>query len=102
MRSAMTEAGIGLLVIVAGAIFVAGAFYESEEQEAEGYRISITVSDAAGLTEGSNVRLAGEDVGEVSALWQRPRGAKAALAFAHGAGAGMQHVFLEAACAGLV
>jgi predicted alpha/beta-hydrolase family hydrolase len=43
----------------------------------------------------------GEDVGEVSALWLRPRGATAALAFAHGAGAGMQHVFLEAACAGL-
>ena len=73
MRSELTEAGIGLLVIVAGAIFVAGAFYESEEQEAEGYRISITVSNAAGLIEGSNVRLAGIDVGEVSAMALLPQ-----------------------------
>ncbi len=32
---------------------------------------------------------------EVSALWLRPRGAGAALALAHGAGAGMHHPFLE-------
>jgi predicted alpha/beta-hydrolase family hydrolase len=32
---------------------------------------------------------------EVSALWLRPRGAVAALALAHGAGAGMRHPFLE-------
>lgn len=35
--------------------------------------------------------------GEVSALWLRPRGAVAALAFAHGAGADMNHTFMEAA-----
>ena len=35
------------------------------------------------------------DKGEVSALWLRPRGAAAALALAHGAGAGMRHPFIE-------
>src|SRR5690606_38478748 len=31
----------------------------------------------------------------VSGLWHRPAGARAALALAHGAGAGMRHAFLE-------
>ncbi len=34
--------------------------------------------------------------GTVSALWRRPRGARAALVLAHGAGAGMEHPFMEA------
>ena len=33
---------------------------------------------------------------EVSALYQRPRGARALLLLAHGAGAGMRHPFMEA------
>lgn len=73
MRSALTEAGIGLFVVVAGAIFVASAFHEGDEQEAEGYRVSITVADAAGLTEGSDVRLAGIEVGEVAAMALLPQ-----------------------------
>ncbi len=36
-----------------------------------------------------------EGSGEVSALWLRPRRAGAALALAHGVGAGMHHPFLE-------
>jgi hypothetical protein len=32
----------------------------------------------------------------VSALWQAPPGAQAAYVFAHGAGAGMRHAFMEA------
>ena len=36
---------------------------------------------------------------EVSALYQRPRGARALLALAHGAGAGMRHPFMEAVSA---
>jgi len=39
--------------------------------------------------------------GSVSGLWERPDGAHAALVFAHGAGAGMQHAFMEAAAAEL-
>lgn len=39
--------------------------------------------------------------GEVSALWLRPRGATAALALAHGAGADMHHAFMEAAAQAL-
>jgi predicted alpha/beta-hydrolase family hydrolase len=35
--------------------------------------------------------------GQVSALWLRPQGARAALALAHGAGAGMRHAFMESA-----
>ncbi|MCZ6785683.1 MAG: alpha/beta hydrolase, partial [Planctomycetota bacterium] len=33
--------------------------------------------------------------GEVSALLQRPDGARSLLVFAHGAGAGMRHRFME-------
>ena len=33
--------------------------------------------------------------GEVSALWLRPRGAKLLYVFAHGAGAGIHHAFME-------
>jgi predicted alpha/beta-hydrolase family hydrolase len=36
-----------------------------------------------------------EKIGNVSALLKIPRGAKALLAFAHGAGAGMRHHFME-------
>jgi predicted alpha/beta-hydrolase family hydrolase len=36
-----------------------------------------------------------DKAGEVSALWLRPEGARALLVFAHGAGAGMQHKFME-------
>jgi len=35
--------------------------------------------------------------GEVGALWHCPADAKAAFVFAHGAGAGMRHAFMEAA-----
>lgn len=39
--------------------------------------------------------LATESSGEVSALLSRPRSAKALYLFAHGAGAGMRHAFME-------
>jgi predicted alpha/beta-hydrolase family hydrolase len=39
--------------------------------------------------------------GEVSALWQAPRGAKAALVLAHGAGVGMAHKSMAALADGL-
>jgi predicted alpha/beta-hydrolase family hydrolase len=39
----------------------------------------------------------GEDFGVVSALWLRPPKARAVVALAHGAGAGMTHPFMEAA-----
>ncbi len=42
-----------------------------------------------------------EKAGSVSALLEKPRGARALYAFAHGAGAGMKHAFMEAACAAL-
>ncbi len=41
--------------------------------------------------------VASPSAGEVSALWLRPAGARAALVLAHGAGAGMRHAFLEGA-----
>jgi len=40
---------------------------------------------------------ASRSAGEVSALLRRPPGAKLLLCFAHGAGAGMRHAFMEAA-----
>lgn len=42
-----------------------------------------------------------DDATTVSALWDRPRGATAALVLAHGAGAGMTHKHMEAASDGL-
>ena len=38
---------------------------------------------------------------EVSALWDKPRGAKAVLVLAHGAGAGMTHKHMTATAEGL-
>ncbi len=45
--------------------------------------------------------LASRTAGEVSALWCRPSHARAVLALAHGAGAGMHHAFLEGVCEAL-
>jgi len=39
-----------------------------------------------------------ERIGSVSAVLLRPRGARALLVYAHGAGAGMRHAFMEASC----
>lgn len=36
-----------------------------------------------------------ESIGNVSALWQRPKNATSALVLAHGAGAGMEHAFIQ-------
>jgi len=43
----------------------------------------------------------GERVGDVSALLELPRNARALYVLAHGAGAGMRHRFLQAVAAGL-
>jgi hypothetical protein len=45
--------------------------------------------------------VASQSSGEVSALWLRPEDACAVYVFAHGAGAGMQHAFMEALSARL-
>jgi len=47
------------------------------------------------------LRLLAGATSEVSALWLRPDAARAALALAHGAGAGMRHAFLESIAARL-
>jgi uncharacterized protein len=44
----------------------------------------------------------GDREGEISALLDHPRGARALIALAHGAGAGMRHAFMEAVNARLV
>ncbi len=43
----------------------------------------------------------GVGAGPVSALWQRPRDARALYVIGHGAGAGMRHPFLEAVASAL-
>ena len=45
--------------------------------------------------------LAVDETRTVSALWQRPPDARVCYVLAHGAGAGMNHSFLEAVAAGL-
>lgn len=56
-------------------------------------------------TRGSGTRplrfRASRSAGEVSALVTRPEGARSMLVLAHGAGAGMEHAFMEALAAGL-
>ena len=47
------------------------------------------------------VELTIETPDAVSALWMRPPGARAAYLFAHGAGAGMRHAFMEQLAAAL-
>ncbi len=44
----------------------------------------------------------GDRSGDVSAVLQRPDGARALFVFAHGAGAGMRHAFMEAMSGALV
>jgi len=53
------------------------------------------------MTEARKLRIDTGAPGEVSALLLLPRGARAGYVFAHGAGAGMEHVFMEAAATGL-
>ena len=53
------------------------------------------------MTEARKLRLDTGAPGEVSALLLSPRGARAGYVFAHGAGAGMDHAFMQAAAAGL-
>jgi predicted alpha/beta-hydrolase family hydrolase len=43
----------------------------------------------------SHLKIPVPDIGEVSALWLRPANARWLLVLAHGAGAGMNHPFLE-------
>jgi uncharacterized protein len=47
------------------------------------------------------LKLTVEGAGDVSALLLRPSGARACFVFAHGAGAGMAHEFMERVAAGL-
>lgn len=51
--------------------------------------------ESGGMAEREEKRIAVEGAGEVSALLVRPAKAKWMLALAHGAGAGMQHSFME-------
>jgi predicted alpha/beta-hydrolase family hydrolase len=52
-------------------------------------------------THAQKLEIALEDGGSVSALLIRPSQAKACFVFAHGAGAGMSHPFMEAVASGL-
>src|SRR5579872_2482901 len=52
-------------------------------------------SRVAAASEEGHLKLAVPEVGEVSALWLRPANARWLLVLAHGAGAGMNHPFLE-------
>jgi predicted alpha/beta-hydrolase family hydrolase len=53
------------------------------------------------VTEARALRIDTGAPGEVSALLLAPRGARAGYVFAHGAGAGMEHAFMQAAAVGL-
>ena len=47
------------------------------------------------MTAAKELRFSVQGFGEVSALLMRPKEARCLLVLAHGAGAGMQHSFLE-------
>ena len=49
----------------------------------------------AAVSNEGHLKLAVPDIGDVSALWLRPANARWLLVLAHGAGAGMNHPFLE-------
>jgi predicted alpha/beta-hydrolase family hydrolase len=53
------------------------------------------------MTEPRSVDIAVGEAHRVSGLWLAPEQARAAYVFAHGAGAGMRHAFMEAAAQGL-
>ncbi|HVH17260.1 MAG TPA: alpha/beta family hydrolase [Myxococcota bacterium] len=54
-----------------------------------------TVTSAEKFTRSVDLHFEVSRAGQVSALWLRPERARAALALAHGAGAGMRHAFME-------
>ena len=56
---------------------------------------------SAGTPPAKHLTIAGKDVAPLSALLMKPRRARACFVFAHGAGAGMSHAFMEAIATGL-
>lgn len=65
MRREATEILVGAAVILGAAAFVFGAFSGSSVESGEGYRLSMQVQDASGLSAGSEVRMAGIQIGQV-------------------------------------
>ena len=65
MRREATEILVGAAVILGAAAFVFGAFSGSSVESGEGYRLSMQVQDASGLGPGSEVRMAGIQIGQV-------------------------------------
>jgi uncharacterized protein len=47
------------------------------------------------MASSANIRFAAQNAGEVSAILVRPQGAESLLVLAHGAGAGMNHAFMQ-------
>ena len=48
-----------------------------------------------------HLTIEGKDIAPLSAILMKPRQARACFVFAHGAGAGMSHLFMEQVAAGL-
>lgn len=68
-------AGLGLLVLVAAALFIWGLYYlQGDSLLAGGRRVYVTLPDGAGVKRGDRVWLTGVDVGQVRAVSLRAPG----------------------------
>lgn len=66
MRRNIIETVMGAVVALTAIVFVVFALQSGDRSHADGYQIRATFSDAAGLADGTEVRLAGVKIGSVT------------------------------------
>jgi phospholipid/cholesterol/gamma-HCH transport system substrate-binding protein len=65
MATEFSEIGIGATVLLAGAILLGAVYSQKGQAQAKGYNLIASFDRAEGIAIGSNVRLAGINVGRV-------------------------------------
>ena len=65
MRRNIIETVMGAVVLVVAVVFVVIAFKSTSVGDVSGYRVSVEFDDVSGLTNGTDVRMAGVKIGTV-------------------------------------
>ena len=66
MRRNIIETVMGAVVALTAIVFVVFALESDDSRHADGYQVNAVFSDAAGLADGTEVRLAGVKIGSVT------------------------------------
>jgi phospholipid/cholesterol/gamma-HCH transport system substrate-binding protein len=66
MRRNIIETVMGAVVLVVAVVFVVIAFQSTSVGDVSGYRVSVEFDDVSGLTNGTDVRMAGVKIGTVN------------------------------------